>query len=238
MLTLSTCVPGRLRRVGILPLLGIVVATGAGCVAVPFATPPARVTVSPGIAFGDVLPAQAAPEPADAYAVIEGRAAIEPLGLVRGLEERTFDFSVGYLAEVLPQQELLGYTRHGAFVGLTHHPYVLTLPDSSWATRLGITAMPELLVTENDHELGGGMTFCFQMETFSYAEGDFEDFGPEGGYAGAALGEGGIGFDAGGGVRGVDGLRYWTVHLGLVLRLPATGGVAAMPAWALLDALD
>jgi len=42
----------------------------------------------------------------------------------------------------------------------------------------------------------------------------------------------------GGGVRGIGPLRYWALHLGVLLRLPATGGILAVPVWALADLFD
>jgi len=213
-------------------------ACAGGCLALPFGTPPMTVSAAPGVALGKPLPVQAMPEQPKGRAVIEGRAAIQPLGAVEGWQDRRFDVSIGYLAELFPKSELLGYTHHGAFLGFTHHPWMSVPPGGDGGVRLSVTAMPELLVTENDAELGGGMSFDLQLETFGYVQTDFAEMSIDGGYAGGAVGEGGVGLDVGAGVRGIGEMRYWSLHLGLVLRLPATGGVVAVPIWMLADALD
>jgi hypothetical protein len=212
-------------------------ATGAvGCLALPFGTPPMTVSVSPGVALGKPLPAAVEPDPPKGVGIIAGRAAIEPLGVVEGWQDRRFDASIGYLAEIFPSRDRLGYSHHGAFVGVTVHPWTSVPPGGDSGTRLSVSAMPELLVTQNDAALGAGMSFDLQLETFGFVQTDFADFSLDGGYVGAAAGEGGIGLDLGAGVRGIDQMLYWSLHLGLVLRIPASGGVVAVPIWKLADA--
>jgi hypothetical protein len=212
--------------------------TTGGCVALPFATPPMTVHASPAVAFGRVIPESAAPEPADAYVLVTGRAAVEPLGVVEGLEDRALDVSAGYVVELLPQEQLLGYARHGAFLGLSAYPLRSLSDDDGWHARLAVTAMPELLVNGHDREVGGGMSFTVRAETFAYARGGIADASVDGALLGGALGEAGIGVEAGASVRGVGAERYWLLSLGVVFRLPAAGGVVAVPVWALADAFD
>ena len=224
---------GLLMRWGVLASL----ATGAiGCLALPFGTPPMTVSVSPGVALGKPLPAKAIADQPKGRALIEGRAAIQPLGAVAGWQDRQFDASIGYLAEIFPSRDLLEYTHHGAFVGLTVHPWTTVPPGGDGGARLSVTAMPELLVAQNDAALGAGMSFDLQLETFGYVETDFADFSVDGGYVGAAAGEAGIGLDLGAGVRGIDQMLYWSLHLGMVVRIPVTGGIVAVPIWDLADA--
>jgi hypothetical protein len=222
-------------RVAWLAALGL---CAAGCLVAPFGTPPMTVSAAPGIALGRPLPTQAAPEQPKGRVLIDGRAAIEPLGLVEGLQDRPFDVSVGYLVELFPPGELIRYTHHGAFLGFTQYPWMSVAPEDSGGVRLLVRVMPELLVTEDEGRLGGGMTFNLGIETFGFVQTDFAGMSSDGGYAGVAAGEGGVGLELGAGVRGIDEMRYWSLHLGLTLRLPATGGVAAVPIWTLADALD
>jgi hypothetical protein len=220
------------------PPLSLLAAAASGCVALPFGTPPMTVSVSPGVALGKPLPREAAPAQPAGRVLIEGRAAVQPLALAEGWQDRRFDASAGYLCELFPREDLLQYTHHGAFIGLTHYPWMSISPEGDGGVRLGVTAMPELLVTENDRELGAGMTFDLALETFGYVSSNFAELTAEGGYLGGAMGEGGIGLNLGAGVRGIGEMRYWSLHLGLVLRIPASGGIVAVPIWELADALD
>lgn len=216
--------------------VGALAATsGLGCVALPFGTPPMTVTAAPGLALGQSLPAAAGSDADGTKGVIAGRVALRPLSMIEGEQDRTFGASLGYLTEVPPDESMLGYTRHGAFVGLTHYPWTSDRSDGGWYTRLGINAMPELLVTEDEGKMGAGMTFSFDVETFSYADGSFSGADSDGAVLGGALGEGGIGFSLGAGVRGIDRLRYWMLTAGLTLRLPAVAGILIVPAWELVD---
>lgn len=205
-----------------------------GCVALPFATPPMTVSVSPAAAVGTSLPPAAAEDDEPARGLVVGRAAIRPLGAIADLEERTFGASLGYVAEIPPHEELVAHARHGGFVGLTHYPWSQQLGSGRWFTRLGITAMPEFVALEDGSEIGGGATFSTDLELFSYAVGGFSAASAEGGMVGGALGEGGIGVTLSSSVRGLGRLRYWVFGLGMLVRLPATGGIAVVPAWELL----
>jgi hypothetical protein len=202
-----------------------------GCLPIPVGTPPMTATV----ALGTSLPAEAGEGHESPQGLIVGRAALRPLGAVADEQERRFDLSVGYVAEVPPDEALLGYLRHGGFLGVTYVPWTHRIGNGSWFTRLGVQAMPEVLWLETADQLGGGMTFSTDLELYSYASGDVAGFDVEGGFIGGAVGEGGIGITASGGVRGIDRLRYWTLGLGMSVRLPATGGLALIPAWRLWE---
>jgi hypothetical protein len=193
------------------------------------------VTVSPAAVVGSPLPPSAEEREDASHGLIVGRAAVRPLGAVEEWPDRTFGVSFGYVGEVPPDEELFGYARHGGFVGLAAYPWTTQLGASPWFSRVGVVAMPELLVLERGTEVGGGMTFTADAELFSFASGGVGFVDSDGAFVGGALGEGGIGVSLSTSVRGIGRMRYWTFGAGVLIRLPATGGLALIPAHELLE---
>lgn len=195
-----------------------------GCVALPVLSPPTRVSVlmGPGLPAEDQH-AVAGPGPP---AVVDLRAGVEPLGLLRDLGDRRFDLSAGAafrfsggrtartgvfgeVAAIVWQQPLDDDTRARLRVygGLDALAPAVRAPDWDPSVRAGI-----------------GLDLTGWVESTPAAT-----WSSEGGWVGIVNGEWGLGVVAEGGWRDLPDGDEWRLSLGLEVQIPATLGVLFLP---------
>jgi len=219
-------------------LLALLTPGLCGCIPLPFATPPMRATLTAGGAAGRPVPA-AEPTRGVVEPVLTGRFGIYPAQVIEPWRERRFDLGVGYVFELFPDAELSNYTKHGAFIRGTWHPWQPTFePGGNARTRVGLHAIGELLFDERDGDMGAGAALAASFDLIVDGWGDFAAADSDGAIIGSYGGEVGVGFEVSVGFRQIGGLRYFTTGIGITITLPASAGVVLVPLWALLDEDD
>lgn len=205
-----------------------------GCIALPYATPPVRMTVGGGVPVSNDV------SPRGTFAF---RAGINPQQLVGRPAERAFDLGLGYHFD----------TSHGD-ADLLHGPYaegswIFTRHDfDSTQLRLLGSAFGEMMITRSSGftEFGGGGTAMFSVEfagatVGTIGDGDtgqpngepapaaFSETGQDSAIIGVAIGEWAIGAYAAVGARYIGDDFAFLIHGGLAVRLPASIGVLIVP---------
>jgi len=192
-------------------LAALLASLSCGCFALPFGTPPMRVTVGGGARW--TLP----PPPEQRGRVIDSvfqlRAGIDPLQFTRA--PRTADIGVGYLFETGKS-----LTLHGAYVEGTVFPIVT---DQS---RVGVHLMPRFLYDPDSGRAGGGMGMQLSLEAYKFTSDSFSSSSNKGFVFGVAHGEGGIGLYLEGSYTRLGTTTLGTLGGGLTIRIPSSVGVA------------
>lgn len=203
---------------------GVMLLLLAGCVAVPALSPPTRVSVL----MGPGLPAeeQHAPAGPGPAAVVDVRAGVEPLGVVRDLSDRRFDLSAG-AAFRLSQSRT---ARAGLFGEAAAIVWSEPL-DAHTRARLrvygGLDALaPAVRAPEWDPSVrvGVGLDLTGWADVRPAAA-----VSADGGWAGVVYGEWGLGVVAEGGWRSLPDGDEWRLSLGVEVQIPATLGVLFIP---------
>jgi hypothetical protein len=201
----------------------------AGCVLVPFVTPPVRASATLGRAFPP--PEAAPPSPSSGTVTAGARVTVHPLAMVRSLLRRPADVGVGYVFDTPPSQREGPPSRdlHGACVDASLWPWRIPLQSGRRVVRIGLAARGELLVgqvTPHAEDVGFGVMAGPEVEFVWTADGVFSSQTPTDWTYGWALGE--IGFTASllGSYRAVGDASWWSVVFGLGFRLPASAGIA------------
>ena len=209
-----------------------------GCIPLPFVVPPTEVNIGAGQAMGRVVPAArvADTDPtlaSDSETFVLGRIGTRPLALARSMARRKVGFVAGYVFELLPNEDLASFTKHGGYLGPTFYPWTSLRFGSDWRARVGISTLGELLYDEGNQDIGGGATATASIELFRHSSGAFAGFDPSDGSGtiGGAYGEFSVGLELSGSYREVGGARYGTIGGGLSLRFPAVAGLLLIPIW-------
>lgn len=218
------CFAGVVRyRVGC--FLGFAV---AGCL--PFAAPPAQVSVT-GAASNADLGESGDGAPADDIATgVQAKAGLNPLQAVRDRTNRHYDFGAGYTVESvgLEGHRLL---LHGPYAHVEAFPIVF---GRERVTRIGLRGGLELFPTRGpDTELGYGGSVGILIERARFLSGSFTQSSSREAIAGLAHGEGAIGAYLGVSQRALQDDSHWVGGAGLTVRLPAMAGIVccAVPNW-------
>jgi hypothetical protein len=189
----------------------------AGCIVLPFATPPVKGSIGgrayiPRLADGD-------------RGLLNGQVGINPLQLSRNHLKRRFDIGVGYVGNTGDN-----YYFNGGYVELTAFPWVGKLGKGAIA-RASMSAEPTVFL-DKQGRTGAGGGGKLGLEFAAFAEGPFDSFSHKSGLVGGGYGEGGIGvYLEGFGARVFDdsavggGMTYFSIGGGLSFRLPASIGV-------------
>jgi hypothetical protein len=219
-----------------------------GCVAFPFATPPAQVEVGVGSRAIDA-PEQTAPAPAPpptsplpgapvaprAVPVAEPRATSDtpielhagfaPLGFAESLMNRRADVVVGYVFQGGPLARI-----HGAYL---HGDGVLGLfpLGASAVARIGLRVELRMVGEEETRRLGRGVAAGGFAELSTFTFGPFGSVDRSGGAVGVAYGEGGVGVSALGHYAQIDEITLSGFSVALAVRLPMTLGFVYKWGW-------
>ena len=222
-----------------MPLLAALALPLVGCYALPFASPPLRITNSFAKTFGEQrLPVDGQLEvDTDDWAYVF-RGAVHPVQLWRSQQHRRFDVGAGYLVEYFLPAGTEEHTKHGPFLELGWFPLVLRGARSG-AARLGVHATGELLL--QDRAVGGGAAVGVTFEITNYFHGplatssaDDDEHehlhghrkkGKDGFFVGAGFGEVGVGLGLELAYRRMRDHGYLVLGLNLVIRLPAAAGI-------------
>jgi hypothetical protein len=192
----------------------------AGCVPVPFATPPATVAVHGGGASGA----------SNGGATLAVRAGLSPLGAVEVLEDRAFDLSLGYLWEDAASRP---GGAHGGFLEVAGWPVHV---GDSGRFRFGPVARGVVHTDGWGADVGVTLEYSKHVvDVFSSVDDTDDDTydgsdSDDGEIVGLAFGELGIGLGLTGGWRALhDGGRSWLVLAGVHIRLPPSLGLLLIP---------
>ncbi len=185
----------------------------AGCVAAPFALPPTQLEVGsgwrdPGVRAGG------------RDAPLDARVGLSPLGFSPQMMTRDVDFSAGYMYQYGRHRTIEGGWLDGGGKLASARRGARTVG------RLSAHGQIRLLAANDSTVLGRGAAFRVLGELVSFADGPFDDTGPDGGVFGYAYGEGGAGIYAETSYADIGGTPIWTATAGLVFRLPILAGVA------------
>ena len=217
-------------------------ATLAGCVAFPFATPPAQVEIGVGPravdAPEDPAPAPAPPPTSPLPGVpfapravapqerrgtsdtpVEVHAGIAPLGFAEALLDRRADVVVGYVYQGGSLARVHGAYLHGDGV-LGMFPV-----GGSAIARVGLRVELRMIGEEDTRRLGRGVAAGGFAELSTFTFGPFGSSDRSGGAVGVAYGEGGIGVSALGHYAQIDEITLSGFSVALALRLPMTLGL-------------
>lgn len=204
--------------------LGLSILSG-GCL--PFATPPARLSLGPG---AHLDPVPGARREASSQRFTEVRAAAHPLDLIAGSENNRLDLGLGYQAELPEADSLDGKTVHGPYLELGAYPLVTPL-GASLTLRGGAYASVASLWRAGLDEPGVGGSLGALVEVSGGAAGSFAGSGDDGtAVFGVARGRWGIGLWGGGSLRDFSDGAYRGVAAGVSVRLPLLAGVVCC-AW-------
>lgn len=210
------------------------VIAGTGCM--PFAVPPARLSLGGGPVTGAV-PYGASELPLDVGATF--RAGFHPLDLAEGSSERAFDVGAGYVLDWLstdmpnspnaPPEDDHTYAQ-GPYLQGAYSPLRHRLGDTY--LRVGGRADIDLLFLPNQPETGFGGSAVLELELSHDVSGPFassQDDEP-GFAAGVQHGRWALGVFAGGTLRQFDDQGYGGLTAGLSVRIPLLVGIACC-AW-------
>lgn len=198
---------------------GLLSLSTAGCLALPFASPPSRVSVT-----YDAL-SKPLPKGGDTAAHIE--VGVYPAGLFSSERRRRIDLGIGY----------------GSFAndsGSVHAPYIemQVLPYSLPIGKTGVmragSAVKPMLLYDDRGSAGFGSTAQLLLEVSTYVKGDFSGSDKDGGIAGTGAGELGISLHLEGVGMRVREQNVWGGGIGVDVRLPASVGIVWVWLWALL----
>jgi hypothetical protein len=206
----------------LLALALLLAPAAAGCVGVPFASPPAQLSVGTG--------ARLEPESADAPARVDVplqfRVGVHPLAFTSELAARRADFGFGY--------QLLngGDGRvHGLYFEASG--VMLAGPVGAGWGKLSARLHGQLLTRDSFGSFGEGGALQLTAELADRADGPFDSHDAEGGTVGYAFGEQAIGCYLEGGWYVLGGRQAWTATTGLLVRLPASAGLVWKWLWAI-----
>ncbi|MBI5544545.1 MAG: hypothetical protein HY901_11690 [Deltaproteobacteria bacterium] len=193
-----------------------------GCVAMPLAVPPMQLAVGSGARS---LSSDSCGEDLDAPAQL--RVAVHPLALFPGMLNRSADVGVGYLLDYGANAQIQGGYLEGSMV-------MLQKPLRGGLGRLSTRIQTRLIYA--DPEASWGLASALQLtgEWVSFADSDFETTSADGGAFGHSYGEGGIGLFIEGSYQRAGTLHGWTATGGILIRVPASAGIAYVWAWTLL----
>jgi hypothetical protein len=207
-------------------LLGLLPSFG-GCVVLPFASPPMKLSLSSGSSIGST----ASPSGRTTFRrfALDFRGAVHPLQLLRNAPARRLDVGLGYFGNWRFGSTRAFNNRHGPYLELIYHPWLLMRgkPERPTVTRLALALSPELVLAEGGDAgaLGAGLRMGVGIEWASFFHGPFSAVGGNGAVVGGGYGELGVGFQLDGGFRRIASEQSWTVGGSLVLRLPAAVGL-------------
>lgn len=199
------------------------------CVAVPVATPPARVNI------GATMPVVVAPKdnsPIDPISPIglEVRAGVAPLQVFPAIQDRLYDVDLGYLLRY-PDSFGDQQARHGLYAQVGLYPWVSPL----WEGRLrfGVLASTDMLfpTTSSHSDIAGGASVSLSLD-WAHFLNDLEpvaESSGDGAFFGWVWGEVGLGLVAGGSWQMSSQGQIWSLSLGLQTRIPAAAGIALVP---------
>lgn len=199
-----------------------------GCV--PYAVPPMRIGAGGGGAFGEVIH-QHQDDIVESHAqdMFHVRLELMPLDAFPALLHRDYDVGLGYVLEFVDADHPTGSFKHGPVVSGTYYPLRLGDPgpdgdDLVW--RLGLTFRAELLLADMGRgwERGGGLSVGTTFGFATFLDGDYSS--AKGG--GIAYGEGGVEAYVEGSLRSMHGGQYFLFTAGLLIRMPASVGFAAI----------
>ncbi len=190
-----------------------VAALVAGCLPLPYATPPARVSVGGG----------GASERGGLFVL---RAGVAPQQVIESTLGRAWDVEAGYAFEAAE-----GDRRHGGF--LTGRWWPTRGLDAPQALRFGVEGGGSLF----DAGAGAHAGLAFELARFVSGPHTSLDDEPdtmeeaETEFIGAHHGELAVGVGLDAAWRRLDGRDEWLALALLTIRLPATFGLALVPLW-------
>jgi len=195
----------------------------SGCL--PFAAPPARVSIGAGPATGELERSSGSLELRSTTSL---RAGLHPLQLVPGASKRMFDAGIGYGGDLVFGHAPANYDRrtsaHGPYVEVGLYP--LRLPLGSATTfRWGGQGTADLLYLEPKNTLGYGGSLSTAFEFSGDASGPFASADDDGIVVGAGHGQWAIGGFVGGSVRHFPDGDYGGLTFGVSARIPLAAGV-------------
>lgn len=211
----------------------LLAALGAGCVAVPFAAPPVRVSQAFGASVGRLVPRRlgGVVPSAPVEAISTTRVGVHPMQLVPALHLRRFDLGVGYGYETPLGEDARPLHRHVPYLEFTAFPHVAEVSDTV-LFRAHATLLAELPVAagQASSRLGWGGTFQAGIELAGFGAGAFASASVDDDEptlaVGGAFGEWSVGLAAFASYRAVDGASHSVFGATLTLRLPLCAGVA------------
>lgn len=190
-----------------------------GCIPLPLAAPPARLTASVG------SHAESAPDRQELSGLgghFDLRGALYPMHL---WSDRLFDVGIGYAYsdDFLDQRK-----EHGPFVdiGIFFEQWGKTRPGATFQLRLLSTS------DSNAYIQGVGAAFQLSLDLVDEVKGDGDgSCDSDGCIFGIGLGEGGVGIYAELAYEQLQSRSRVEASVGILIRTPAFFGVALIPIW-------
>ncbi len=209
----------------------VALAVAPGCIALPFATPPVRASMTVSGAF----PARGAPPPSPSSetAALGARVTVHPMGMVSSLLRRPADVGVGYVFDTPLAQSggRVSLDLHGACLDASVWPWRFGPEGGDRVVRAGLSLRSELLVghiATGATDVGYGVMAGPEFEFAVTRNGPFSS--PSNGTsrawaAGTSHGELGVSASILGGYRAVGDSAWWSVVFAVGVRLPASAGL-------------
>jgi len=220
--------------------LVLVACCATGCIPLPFASPPVKVSGVIGGGGGTFEPVAGQVPVARSPEVVAGaRVGVHPQGLLRSQLDRSFDLGLGYTFERILGPGLDAPALDGLYLQGDFYPVVMNAGENA-VFRAGVVVEADLFWSRGRDAGPGfgasaGVTIEFAKFVVTGLSTLDDDRGEQAGsdaqrdgdadLLGVALGEVGIGASVVGGYRDVGFQQTWMVVFRLDVRLPASAGV-------------
>jgi hypothetical protein len=202
------------RRIGWGFAGGVVLASTAGCVAVPFALPPSQVTIGTGYRTVDRRGRQESDAP------LQVRGAMHPFGFDPMLLGRNYDFGLGYMVDTGKAGQ-----QHGGYFEVSGVIANQPVDGPNWL-RLSGRAQLRVLFDSDSPRAGRGGALQITGEYAGFTSAPFTGFDRRGGVVGYGYGETAFGLYVETAYGQSPTFDTFSVSGGVLLRIPALVGLA------------
>jgi hypothetical protein len=210
-------------------LLALVALALSSCM--PFALPPARLSLGTGPSAGTVT----RPDDVALHAkqVTGFRAGLHPLSMLDHASSRSFDAGVGYGVDFITGSERPTQPAgqrdshdlsHGPYLEGAYYPLRGRLSDATYL-RFGGRGDVDLLFLEPDDRVGVGGTGVAELELATDVSGPFVSADSDGVVLGTQRGQWALGVFAGGTLRNFRDASYGGFTGGVSIRMPLAAGM-------------
>lgn len=205
----------------------------SGCFAVPVLLPPARISMGPGVASGQVVqpkPQTAATNGAsESSAIASGtseivtvRIDVRPLQLFPELHRRTHDLAIGFVVDQIGTGSGPYLSASGGYLRYDHTPVLFDhiFGSESGQFRMNLGLIADILQRSDNGALGSGVAAVAGVELLKWSTSEFSHSDRDGGIVGSGFGQIGIGFEVETKARFLPGMNYRATTAMLTFRTP------------------
>ena len=207
-------------------IVGFVALFVMGCIPLPFASPPVRVSGT----FGGGSSGLSAGTPASGQlrGRAVGRVGLSPLSFWKEQTHRVIDPEIGAVFEGLLGAPKGDAPDAGGYIGVAWRMWQER--SGSGGQRLYLRGTGDFMQRNPEGMLGGGGSLSIGYEYTGFFSGPLGDnMNSLPAFIGGGYGEGGIGVELAGAGRSYGDVAIWQVTAGLTVRIPAVAGLLLLP---------